>query len=328
MKYNPTAKTTHYFVQDQMMLQQNYAWNPNGSNGRGDSISRSRDAYYCYGDPQFVDGVKNCWVRINCDPYMEDCTKWDYYYKGYRYPSPDYEKRDFSRDHTSATIVLLKLADDPFLKELATHLRWTIRKNHITSKGKKRSHHFTPALWGFVKNFAGKWWGRPLFYGMTFLEIILYNIQNKFVFLMGGFGREMNQDEYNRLKPTIQKQSKWKQFWAKLVFPVYALTLLGWQLYVMDDSFMKRLLQYMSYPLIPRYNYFLKLLFNVGRVEKKDVLTYKSMKGGRWGTILNEINDRDVFIIKDEEWLKANVLDEDMLKAIWNIRHPEDQITE
>jgi hypothetical protein len=43
---------------------------------------------------------------------------------------------------------------------------------------------------------------------------------------------------------------------------------------------------------------------------------------------LNEINDRDVHIIENEEYLKANVIDVDILIKFWNIRHPEDPITE
>jgi hypothetical protein len=50
------------------------------------------------------------------------------------------------------------------------------------------------------------------------------------------------------------------------------------------------------------------------------------MRGGRWSTPLNVINDRDVFIIKNPELLEANVLDVDLLKTFWNIRHPEDKI--
>jgi hypothetical protein len=328
MKYNPNIKTTHYFVDDEnkMMLVQNYSWNPDGNNGKGDSIGRSRDGYFTYKDPQFIEGTKNCWVKINCDPDNEDCNGWDYYYRGHRYPTPEYLMKDFSRDHTCNTFVLLKLADDPFLEELANHIRWRIRKNHVTSKGKIRSHNFTPALWGWVKSFAGRWWAKPLFYGMSFFEMIWYNIQNGFVYLMGWFSRELLPEDYNSKTMSNQKQGKWRQFWSKFAYPMYALTLFGWQLYVMKDNPIKRLLQYMSYPLIPRYNHFLKLLFNVGKVTKEQVLEYKSMKGGRWTTPLNELNDRDVFIIKDKKWLEANVLDVDILKAMWNVRNTDDKI--
>jgi hypothetical protein len=333
--YDPNTKTTHYFVQDKMMLSQNYNWNPNGGNGKGDSIGRSRNAYFVYGDPQFVEGTQECWVRIDCDQDHEDCSKWTYYYKPQRYPTPDYYHKDFSRDHTSNTFVLMKLAgEEEWAKEVASHVRWVITRKHRMQDNRLiRTHTYTPALWGFVKHFAGKWWGKPLFYAMNMLEVPWYNIQNGFCYLMGWFSRELHPEDYNSHRMTRQKQSKWRQFWASATYPIYALSLFGWQLYVMDDGFMKRLLQYMSYLLIPRHNHFLKLLFNVGKVTKKQVLEYRSMKGGRWGTPLNEINDRHVFIIEDEKnydaetLLAANVLDVDILIKMWNIRHPEDQIT-
>ena len=89
---------------------------------------------------------------------------------------------------------------------------------------------------------------------------------------------------------------------------------------------MKRLLQLMARPLIPRYNHFLKLMFNVGKVTKQQVLDYKSSQGGRWTTPLNELNDRDVRLITNPKWLSANVLDKDLLIAAWNYRNPDDVI--
>jgi len=123
-----------------------------------------------------------------------------------------------------------------------------------------------------------------------------------------------------------QHHSKWKQFWAGATYPVYAMNLFSWQLFVMKDSFMKRLLQYIMKPIIPRYNYVLKLICNVGEVTKDDVLNYKPMIGGRWTTPLNEINDRDVKIITDPKRLECNTLDKDLLITLWNYRHPDDKI--
>lgn len=321
MNYNPTAQTTHWFVdiKNKMMLVQNHSWNSNGDNGKGDAIGRSKDAYFCYRDPQFIEGVENCWLKIDEKDF--------YYYKGHRYPTPEYFKGDFSRDHTSNTFVLMGLAgEEKWAKEIASHIKWTIRKKHVTSKGKVRTHRFTPALWGFVKHFSEEWWAKPLFYGISFFEIFFYNIQNALIYLMGWFSRELHQEDYNPQRMSSQKQNKWRQFWSRKAYPIFALNLFGWQLFVMKDCFFKRLLQYMSYLLIPRHNYFLKLLFNVGKVKKEQVLKYKPMKGSRWTTTLNELNDRDVFIIKKEEWLEANTLDKDILIAMWNYRYPENKI--
>ena len=68
----------------------------------------------------------------------------------------------------------MSLADEKeWAKEIASHIRYTISKKHVTSKGKKvRNHRFTPAMWGWMKGkFAGKWWGLPVFYIISFIEI-------------------------------------------------------------------------------------------------------------------------------------------------------------
>jgi len=321
-----SATDTQWFVdqENKMMLGQNQSWNPNGNNGKGDAIGRTKDAYFAYGDPRFVEGVKNCWVKKERKTWLGKKLFGKYYYKGHRYPTEEYLEKDFSRDHTSNTFVLMKLAgEEEWTKEVASHIKYTIRKKHVTSKGKVKTHRFTPALWGFVKSFAGRWWGKPLFYFMSFFEIILYHFQNGLVYLAGWFSRELLQEDYNAQTMSNQKQGKWRQFWSKLAYPMYALNLFGWQLFVLKNNFFKRLLQYMSYLLIPRYNYQLKLLFNVGKVKKEDVLKYKSMVGGRWTTVLNELNDRDVSIITKEELLIANTLDKDLLIFLWNYRNPD-----
>ena len=337
-KYDPVTQTTFAYVdvENKMMLIKNHSWNPGGNGNKGDALGRSKYAFFLYEDPQFVEGAKNCWKKIECDPDYEEC-KWDYYYQGYRYPTPEYYTKDFSRDHTINTFCLMKLAgEDEWAKEVASHLRWVIASKHVNSKGKQFSHSHTIGLWGWLKGlFAGKWWGMPLFFLLDFIETIFYILLNKFCYLVGGISKEYHQDDYDKDTMSRQKQTKWKQFWAKATFPVYALNLSAWKLYINEISlksrygkFMNRLLQIMSYPLIGRHHYLHKLMFNVGKVSKSDVLGYKSMIGGRWSTPLNEINDRDVHIIKSEEWLEANVIDKDLLVKFWNIRHPEDMIVE
>ena len=323
------ATDTYWFVDqiNKMMLVVNRPWNPDGENGKGDAVGRGKDSYFAYNDLRFIEDVKNCWVKIERKGWFKRFLFGKYYYKGHRYPTPEYLEKDFSRDHTSETFVLMKLAgEDEWAKEVGSHIRWVIAKKHVTSKGKTYTHRFGPGLWGFVKSMAGKWWGAPLFYISSFIELILYNFQNGLAYLMGWFSRELLPEDYNSSTMSRQKQSKWRQTWSKVAYPIYALNLFAWQLFVMKDNPIKRLMQYMSYLLIPRYNYMLRLTFNVGKVTKEDVLNYKPMKGGRWTTPLNELNDRSVTIITEKNYLKSNTLDKDMLIAMWNYRHPEDKI--
>ena len=332
LKYDPTIQTTQYYVDvpNKMMLVQNHSWDLDGDGNKGDALGRSKLAWFLYGDPQFIEGAKNCWKRIDCDPDYEDCKKWDYYYKGHRYPTPEYEQKDFSRDHTMNTIDLMVLAgEDDWLKELTSNIRWVITRKHKNSKGKMVGRHsFTIAMWGWAKSFAGKWWGKLLFYPITFIETVLYIILNNLCYLLGWISPEVHQDDYDKNTMSRQKQSKWTQFWAGLTYPIYALNHMAWQLYINEvtektkiGKMVNRLSQIMAYPLVGRHHYLHKLMFKVGKVTKDDVL------GCRWSTPLNVINDRDVHIITDPKRLESNVLDVDILIKFWNIRHPEDQIS-
>jgi len=331
MAFNWEATETKWFVdqENKMMITQNAKWNPNGSNGKGDAIGRSLAAWFAYGDPRFIEGVKNCWVKTERKTWLGRKLFGKYYYQGYRYPTPEFFEKDMSRDHTSNTFVLMKLAGEKeFLKEVAGKNRFVITKKHQAHKGRKIGvvHTYTPALWAFSKMVIGKWWWAPVFYLISFLELLLYYLQNGLVYLMGWFSRELLPIDYNADTMTRQKQGKWRQFWSKLAYPIYALNLFAWQLHALKDNPFKRLLQLMARPLIPRYNYNLKLAFNVGKVTKEEVLSYKSMKGGRWTTPLNELNDRGVRFITDPELTEFNRQDEDLLIAWWNLRNPDDQI--
>jgi len=330
--FNWEATETQWFVDqvNKMMLGQNPSWKPDGSNGKGDAIGRSKDAFFAYGDRRFVEGVQNCWLKKERKTWLGKKLFGKYYYKGYRYPTEEFYKLDMSRDHTSNTFVLMALAGEwDWAKKIASNIKWVISKNHQAHQGRKigTTHSFGPGLWSWMKaKFAKKWWWWPVFYISSFLELILYNIQNGLVYLMGWFSRELKQEDYNAQTMSLQKQSKWRQFWAKIDYPVFALQLFAWQLFIIKDNPFKRLLQFMARPLIPRYNFLLKLAFNVGKVTKEDVLNYKPMEGGRWTTPLNELNDRDVKIITDPKRLEFNTQDKDLLIAMWNYRNPNDQI--
>jgi len=324
--------TESQWVVDQlnkMMLGQRPNWAGGGIGGEGDAIGRSKDSYFAYGDPRFVEGVKNCWLKKERKTWLGKLLFGKYYYQGFRYPTPEYYEKDMSRDHTSNTFVLMALAgEDAWAKEIASNIKWVITKKHVNSKGKKiGTHSFGPGLWAWMKaKFAKKWWWWPVFYISSFIELIMYWIQNGLVYLLGWFSRELLQEDYNAWTMSLQKQSKWRQGLAKISYPVFALQLFAWQTFILKDNPFKRLLQLMAWPLIPRYNFLLKLLFNVGKVTKDDVLNYKCMQGGRWTTPLNELNDRDVKIITDPKRLEYNVQDKDLLIAVWNYRNPNDQI--
>jgi len=309
-----------------MMLVQNANWNINGDEGKGDSIGRSMVAYFCYNDQNFIQGIKNCWIKIDIDSdYKMFFKKWKYYYRGQRYPSPEYYYKTFSRDHIITTFVALKLANDPFIVELAKNIKYSIREkdNDLVFN---ISHKITPQLWCWIKMFAGKWWAAPLFYLQSIFVILGTIIWNKFINLIAGFSPEKTQEEFKKTRR--EDLSKWKLLCCKILTPTFTLHNFAWQVFILKDNIFKRLLCWLVIPLISKHNHLLRLMFNVQKkkVTKVDVLNYKSMRGNRWSTTLNETCNRDCKIITDPQLLESNLLDEDVLVKFWNLRHPKDII--
>lgn len=317
MKYDRNIKDTYYFIERDLMLV-NTPGKPDY--GKGDSIGRTLNAYFTYEDQQLIEGIKSCWRKIE---YKSDVDGHiDYYFRGQRYPEEYFFPFDFSRDHTIATFSALILADDPFIVELGDKIRKKLRDDN------NPKHKINQSLWLWIKIISGykKWWYKPAYYFLMFWEIIFAIIINKLTYLLGGFKGELKQENF--IPVMDENKSRWKLFWKKIHFPQYAVNKLGWQLFVMEDKPIIRFLQKLSIPLIPKYNYLHKLMFNVRlkSFSKEDILSYKPMLGWRWTTTLNDLNDRDLKIITDNNLLKCNVLDVDLLIKFWNYRHSKNKI--
>ena len=297
--FRPEIKTTYTFIDEHdMAMGQNHSWKPDGDNGEGDSIGRTLRAYIAWRYPEAIEAVKKCF-RYETD------NKGRLYIQGYRHPNRVGNKyNDMSRDHTTNMLVFMKLVDDPFLNELIDGLRWKISDRY----------KFTPDLWLWMKALKGSQWRRFLWYIIAIPVMFVSMKWNKYVWKKGGFEPEVPQEEFEPTRPEDLTENELK--WRAKIYPYYALHLFGLQLYVMPDSWIKRLAQKIGLNGTPRYNYVLKLLFG-GSVTEQEVLNYKPMKSGRWSGILNKINDRDLRLLNDPEHLEANLLDVDYLKALF-----------
>lgn len=308
MKYDWHATNTENFVdqKNKMMNAQNQDWNPNGDFGRGDAIGRNFIAYFLYNNLKFVEGVKDCWVRV-----ADGKT---YYNKGYRYPT--HNRKDLSRDHVLNTLLIYKLhnlrnkKNQIDLKEFVKHLKWKISEKF----------NFSVDLWFFARSIAGFKWAIPFFYLISFIVIGLAVIWNNYIFKIGNFYEETSQEEYIKDKSLTDLQ----KFCRKLIYPTYTILQLAWQLYFLSDSWAKRKLQKLVSKIVPKHNYVMQLLFQTKQQPtKKQVYSYKSMRGGRWTTTLNNMTDRDLNII-EEKWpysaktlLRANVMDVDLVRMLF-----------
>ena len=298
--YNPDIKTTNIFVDEyDMVMGQNPDWKPDGDYGEGDSIGRTLRAYMAWKDPKFIEAVKKCFI------VKVDEKTGEVYIEGYRHPKRVGSMfNDMSRDHILNMLVFMKLVNDPFLDDLIEKLRWKISDRFT----------FTPDLWLWMMGLNGYKFDRFMYYFIAIPVQTISVLWTKFVCLIGGFKPEVHQDDF---VPTRSKDlSKWKLYWRKKIYPYFHLFQVGFMLYVMPDSRGKRIMKRICLWGTPNQNFVMKILFD-GKVTKEEVYGYKSMRGGRWSGILNEINNRDLTIITEPELLEANQLDVDFLRTLY-----------
>ena len=312
MAFNWESTETNWFVDQEhhMMMEMNPDWDKNGDHGAGDAIGRSFNAYYNYGDERFLEGIENCWEKIERKGKIRRFLFGKYYYQGHRFPTKDPNMRGLSRDHLTYTILAFKYAgySDEFLQDFVKHLRWKISD----------FARFTPDLWLWTRviaNLKGYSW---IYYPIQRITLKITAWWNKKLTKYAGFGPESHQDDFLSV-PNDFKPKRIRKLADKL-YPIYALHIQAWQIKLLPESKRKRKLQEAALPICPEHNYVIQLLLNhPSKPSKEDVYGYKSMRGGRWTGVLNTwINNRDMFIEKRPERLEYNVMDVDYLRKLYN----------
>ena len=310
MKFNFDTTSTEYYAEENMILVKNQKWDPDGDNGRGDSIGRNFYGYLTYKDNRFINGVNNCWEKVELD-------NGKYYYQGYRNPKHKRENiNTLSRDHVLYTMLLYKEYgySDEQMKEFVTNLKWKISD----------FANFTIDLWLFGRALAGMKWAGVLYGIISFFNSIFVLLANKTIYLIGGFKNEVPQDEYVNLRS--DEISKWQLTLRKFLYPMYSAVQGGFSLSYLKNNMFTKLLRWVKSGQVLNENFVAQMIYNCKRQPTKEqAFGYRYMKGGRWSTTLNTANDRDIFILEDkypkEEsdiLLKENVLDVDMVRKMYN----------
>ncbi len=310
-KFNWEATDTHYFVDqiNKMMLIQPPGWKPDDS-GEGDSIGRSFEAFFIYGDPRFLEGIEACWERVERKGWLKRLLFGNYYYQGYRYPHRFKDEVGLSRDHALYTILAFKYAgySDEFIKDFVKHMRYKISDFAL----------FTPPSWFYIHAIYGSKIYLWLWLIINLPLMKLNRFWNRFIYKMAPFEEESRQDDFVK----VQNDTKPKRMrrWAKMLYPSYALYEMAWQLYLLPDSKRKRKIEEVCYDICPRYNFVTQMLLGFkDRVDPEMVNDFKSMTGDRWSTVLETmISDRDIHIIKDPKLIEWNVQDVDLLRKLYS----------
>jgi len=312
---NWESKNTYHFVDEEnkMMLVKNPSWKPDGDNGKGDAIGRSFLSYFCYGDDRFLEGIADCWIRVERKGWLKRFLFGKYYYQGYRYPTyargEEEQPVGLSRDHLIYTVLAFKYAgySDEFLKDFVKHLRFRISDRFL----------MTINLWLWLRVIANIKPYAALYYPIEWLVSAINSVWNRALYKCSGFGEESHQDDFIKI-PNSMKPKSMKRL-ASLFFPVYALHLNSWQIKVLPESKWKKRLEKMALTYCPKHNYVIQLLLNSPeKPSQENVDSYKAMTGGRWTGILNTwLNDRDIEIIKDPKLIEYNNIDVDYLRKLY-----------
>ena len=291
---------------NKMMLCQNSSWNPSGDNGKGDSIGRTWVAYYTYGDKRFIEGIEDCWVKVERKGWLKRFLFGKYYNQGYRYPT--HYDEDFSRDHLAYTLIAFKYAgySEEFIKDFVKHLCFRISKKFL----------FTIDLWCWAHTVANIKPYTIIYPPIQWLVLAVSNKWNKFIYKHARFEEEFHQEDFIQIQNSLKPAGMIKL--ANKLYPIFSLHIVSWQIKLLRDSKWKKRLQKIALTLCPKHNYAIQLLLQSPNPPSlEDIESYKSMRGGRWTTILNPwINDRDLRINEDLDTLEWNVQDVDYVRKL------------
>ena len=285
--FNPDVKDTYYYVDDAGMvctLGHDDTWR--------DSVGRTFLAWIAYGANSLMDAI------VKCTDYHDDGS-----FTFHRHPVK--RSDDMSRDHVTYTLLAMKFHDREKLELLVKGLKWRISDKFT----------FTIDSWFWMKSLTGSLSYRFLFY-LVSIPILIFNIiYDKIWFRLCGIGKELHHTEFTP-EPNGDK-SKIIQKGSLSIYPMYALHILSWQLFVMPDSIGKTIMQKLALILCGRYNYVVRILLNdKNKVTLRDLNEYDSMEGYRWGSWLNPLNRRDMKPIRPE--LKyANDYEKDMFRSLF-----------
>jgi len=298
--YDRENKNTFYYMDEFGLVLKQPLWE--GDNcGKGDCLSRTGVyAYKAWGDIKFVNSIETHCMQVKKD------KKGKYYWQLLRHPL--WTENDMSRDHVVGCLLALKFTNKNCeIEYLSEKIRWRISDKYT----------FTIDTWAWMKILAGKWWWSPVFYIAEYPVMFFNMLWNKFWLWYGDFSPEVHPRNWNVHyvdKYATRKQLKIREW----LYPTYALEGLAWMLYVLKPNIFMRGLQWIIRKIVSRYNFLIKLLANDTSVREIDVMQHHQMTGNRWTVTLNETCNRHVNHILKKEWIKANRLEEDILKAIWH----------
>lgn len=275
------------------------------SKGQGDSLGGNADMYFVYRDERFVHSAMNMW-------YWNEQGK----YIGQRHPEVDPDDHPMSRDHYHSTLSVLKMHYDDTGSQASMDKIKEITDNtgYIISKMARRGL----GLKWWSKAIQGDRFRQALWHINGIVQAILLYLPVHFILgAIAKFDEEVEQEDWKPWPESerLQDLPKWKQVIEDIMYPSYAMQMVGWKLYVTDNHWLKKLHQKAYRPMVGKTNYVQMMLLGMD-VPRERIESYKAMRGGRWGGYLSNRNDRNMRVLDPP--FKYNNLDRDVARKLFN----------
>lgn len=273
--------------------------------GRGDSLGGGADMYFAYDDPRFVFSGEKMW-------YFDSYGK----YVGQRHPLVHPDDHPMSRDHYHSTLSMLKMHYDRTgsTASMAKIKEITDETGYIISKMARRGM----GLKWWSKAIQGKKFYQTIWHIDAIMQSVLWYLPIHFILgAMTKFSTEVEQEDWKPWPESerLQDLPKWKQVMEDIMYPSYALQMVGWKLYVVDDHWLKKIHQKVYRPMVGKTNYVQQMLLGM-KVPRERIESYKAMKGGRWSGYLSNRNDRNMRVLDPQP--QCNRLDMDVARKLYN----------
>lgn len=289
-------KNTRKFFdpQDKMM----YEWGPWWvstaealENEWGDALWRTSLAYIAYPTQKEIkEGILSCFVKGS-----------DGFYQAHRATGKGADT--VSRDQVLMALVALKVNGDiEELRDIASHLRFKLSKEH----------KFTLGLWVWTK-----WLGSggraclALCQTLFFFQLLMMYLWNGALSFIIGSKATSQKDL------AMSEAPAWKRRINKVVVPSYAVHLAAWQVYVLPDGLVKKILSKFIVSLADSSNYLIHIMMGK-EVNKRFVDKYLPMSDFRWQRNLDDgLWEGSPYILPPGE-ASFNALDVDVLARVKN----------
>jgi hypothetical protein len=203
---------------------------------------------------------------------------------------PFIDSDDMSRDHLTYILLAIKLFEPQALKQFTS----------LLSRKVSDKHNITLDMWWWIRSIRGEKWYQVLYYALTIPMMLGALLWNSILSLIALFENKEGRD-------TIYSA----------MYPFYAMQIMAWQVYVMPDSWAKKVLQRICRWHTGKTNYAVRMVLGDKSVKLSDIENHESTNQWRWGAKL-KTTDRDMNPT-DPELLVYNDLEKDYVIALFHM---------